>query len=59
MTRTEFLHKAALAFASNSNLAQEQFTTDHCARIICDLAEKLTEKVEAVSDFDTEFASVI
>jgi hypothetical protein len=55
MTRTEFLHQAAIVFASNSALAKEEFTTEHCTNIICDLAEKLTNKVAEKADFDPEY----
>ena len=55
MTRTEFLHQTAIAFARNSSLAKEEFTTEHCAKIVCDLAEKLTDKIGSISDFDPEY----
>ena len=45
MNKTEFYKKAAIAFASNCSIAKENFNSEYCVNIICDLATKLTNKV--------------
>ncbi len=56
MTRTDFIHKAAVAFASNSALAKENFSTDYCTKLICDLATQLANKVGEIAEFDPEYS---
>lgn len=55
MTRTEFFHNVAIAFANNCSLAKENFSTEYCTTIICSLAEQLTDKVAQKAEFDPEY----
>ncbi len=55
MTKTDFLHKAALNFASNSALVKEEFTTEYCTKLITQMAAELTDRVEEVANFETEY----
>ena len=55
MTKTEFIHKVAIAFAANNSLVKENFTTEYCTKLICDLSEQLANKVEEKAGFDIEY----
>ena len=55
MTRTDFLHNVAIAFANNCSLAKENFSTEYCTTLICSLAEQLTDKVAEKAGFDPEY----
>ena len=55
MTRTEFLHKAAITFAANTSLPKEDFTPEHYTTLICNLAEQLTNKVAEKAEFEPEY----
>jgi hypothetical protein len=55
MTRTEFLHKVALAFAANNSLPKEDFSPEYYTTLICNLSEQLTNKVAEKAEFDIEF----
>lgn len=55
MTRTEFLHKAAIVFAANTSLPKEDFTPKYYTTLICNLAEHLTNKVAEIAEFELEY----
>ena len=54
MTRTEFYHKAAIAFASNAKMLPESLTISQWLDNIANLAEALTLRVEETAAFDPE-----
>ena len=55
MTYTDFLQKAALAFAANNSLPKEDFTPEYYTTLICNLAEQLTNKVAEKAEFEPEY----
>lgn len=58
MTKTEFIHKAAIAFASNNSLVKDNYTPEYCTTLICELSEQLADKVAEKAEFDLEFQTL-
>lgn len=53
MTRNEFLQATIIAFAGNASIVKEEYTPEHCIKVIMELAQRLTVEAETITLFDT------
>ena len=55
MTKKEFRLGLIIALAGNSAVTREEWSDEHCAKVITSLANRITEKVEKDAGDDEAF----